>query len=191
MQMSKKIACPVCKKDDQIQKVTSIRKSGISSGVYSGPTGGLTYSGGKVGTVGGFTTVSGSSMTRLAQLLPPPEAPIAKTYTSWAGVGILLGSFVLSFLVCFASGTGVDSGTSTVAFIIVAVGAFFGIIVGYNQKKQHDADSLAENIAAVNKYNEQVTTYERLYYCHRDDVCFDPKTNQYRPLMKTYELIYK
>ena len=69
------IHCPICEKDDAIQKVSSIVLSGNTSGTYTGPTGGVVTVGGKTGYSGGFTTMRGSSSTHLAQLLEPPKEP--------------------------------------------------------------------------------------------------------------------
>ena len=64
--------CPVCGKDDAIQKVSSVVSSGQASGAFSGPTGGVAYVGGKWGAVGGYTTLSGRTSSELARLLAPP-----------------------------------------------------------------------------------------------------------------------
>jgi len=51
--------CLVCGKDDVIQKVSAVVSGGQVPGTFSGPTGGLAHVGGKLGAVGGYTTLSG------------------------------------------------------------------------------------------------------------------------------------
>lgn len=87
--------CPVCGKDDAIQKVSSVVSSGQSSGTFSGPTGGVVHVGGKWGTVGGYTSLSGRSTTEVAQLLTPPAAPKQYTTKSYNTFGILISMFCL------------------------------------------------------------------------------------------------
>ena len=53
--------CPICNKDDAIQKVTVIVAGGRSSGHFSGPP-------------GDYTPVYGNTVSGLARLLAPPQS---------------------------------------------------------------------------------------------------------------------
>lgn len=68
-------SCPICQKDDAIQRVVAVVQSGRSSGTYSGPSGGVAYSDGKWGSVSGYSTLSGSTVSDLAKSLVPPQEP--------------------------------------------------------------------------------------------------------------------
>jgi len=66
------LACPIDNKDDSIQKVSAVVASGRSTGTFSGPTGGTVSYDGKSGSVSGYSSLSGSSTSHLAQLLAHP-----------------------------------------------------------------------------------------------------------------------
>jgi hypothetical protein len=51
------IVCPVCGKNDAIQKVSGVVASGQASGTFSGPTGGVVNVDGKWGTTGSYTSL--------------------------------------------------------------------------------------------------------------------------------------
>ena len=91
------LTCPIDNKDDSIQKVSAVVASGQSSGTFSGPTGGTVSYDGKTGSVSGYSSLSGSSISNLAQLLGHPREPnkpvgfgLAWLYL-WA-VGFVLGT---------------------------------------------------------------------------------------------------
>lgn len=67
--------CPLCNKDDAIQKVSAVLLSGASSGSLSGPSNSYISVDGKSGSAFGYTRLSGSSSTDLAELLTPPKEP--------------------------------------------------------------------------------------------------------------------
>lgn len=92
------ITCPVCNKDDVIQKVAAIIVSGRASGTFSGPSGGVTYSDGKWGTVGGYSVLSGQTTTELAQLLAIPKKPKEHAFSCLA-TGVILYFFGFGGLV--------------------------------------------------------------------------------------------
>jgi len=69
------IICPQCNNDDSIQRVSAVVAGGTSTGSFSGPSGAITYSDGKVGSVGGYTHLSGSSTTNLANMLKLSPKP--------------------------------------------------------------------------------------------------------------------
>jgi hypothetical protein len=65
----------VCGKNNAIQKVSGVVASGQASGTFSGPSGGVVKVDGKWCATGGYTTLSGSTVSNLAALLSPPAAP--------------------------------------------------------------------------------------------------------------------
>jgi hypothetical protein len=170
-----------------IQKISAIRTEGISSGHFAGPSGGIAYVGGKWGGVGGYTTLSGTTATRLAELLPPPRQPTKDKPTAAMGTIIMLVGLALMPVLCISAGN--ESG-QWLAFIIgggvFVAGLFIAQKSAAAAKPALDA-KYARDLAA---WQQQVQLYERIYYCHRDGISFDPETGQHRPLMETWKLIF-
>jgi hypothetical protein len=118
--------CPICQKDDAVQRVATLVAASQSSGTFSGPTGGVIYSNGKWGSVSGYSTMSGSTISNLALLLAPPSMPSQDT-----GIGEKIISVLLLFLALPLAGfcriisgpSGSDSEIIilTVIFIVIAI----------------------------------------------------------------------
>jgi hypothetical protein len=73
-------ACPVCGKNNAIQKVSGVVTSGQASGTFSGSSGGVVNIDDKWGATGGYTTLSGSTVSNLAALLTPPQEPKKRAF---------------------------------------------------------------------------------------------------------------
>lgn len=182
--------CPVCQKDDLVQRVKTLVASGQSSGTLSGPSGGVTYSGGKWGGVGGFSTLSGSTSTNLAKVLTPPTQPKRDRATFRTGCGyFLLFGFVSSIVIycvtAFSPGIMQEAGSKfmfifTSVLLAVVGGLAFGgpglllVISGARKRKL----SNEQYPAAMAKWEKAMRCWQRLYFCHRDGIVFDPETNE-------------
>lgn len=168
--------CPVCGKDDAVQKVSAVVSSGLSSGKFSGPTGGVTYLGGKWGGVGGYTVLSGGTASELARILSPPSR---KEVVNERAAGcfrfLALATVVLGAPSCFFVGMDGGAGSLGLIALIVAVLVFL--------YAEHIGHQVKEAIAVEDgKIKEPLRKWQRLYYCFRDDVVFDPETNEpYQP----------
>ena len=171
--------CPVCKKHDAAQRVTTIVAAGQSSGTFSGPTGGVTYSDGKWGTVGGYTTLSGSTRSDRARSLAPPTR---SRFRGWLQFGCGLYCLIWVAGLFWAVGSAGFSSSSSIFDFLGDLGSLFGatalpgilglvILLNWNRKR-----------VASEKIDEQypraMAKWQRLYFCHRDDVVFDPETNE-------------
>jgi hypothetical protein len=185
------IACPKCGNAEKSQKVSGIVAAGTGSGSYSGPTGGVTYSDGQWGTVGGYTTLSGQHSTTLAQLLSPPDVPKkSSTCLPVAVVGCLLYSAIpvgLGFIMSIMSPltkqlSVVPSDTTCLLGVAIPLG---GIIIAtvlllrYGQWAGQDATKHYE--AAHTRWSSAMERWSRLYYCSRDDLVYDPETGESFP----------
>ncbi|MBM3180072.1 MAG: hypothetical protein FJZ86_06935 [Chloroflexi bacterium] len=203
------IECPICGKDDALQKVSSIVSGGTVRGSFSGPSGGVSYSGGNWGTVSGYTSLSGSTSTDLARLLSPPREP----HTSFVNSGAPC-IFLLVLLGCFFAAPiwspiwyGVDllsllspesySGERGVALFFIGLAAVFGVIyallwvggIAYSksQNKKESEKYSREKVI----WDSAIEKWVRLYYCHRDDVVFDTQTTESFSPSLTSEYIHK
>lgn len=172
--------CPVCKKDDQIQKVSSIYSGGTSEGRMSGPGSTVTYSDGKVGV--GSTYFSGNvhSSTGLARKLAPPSKPTQPSYPGkfFCGLIILIPFGLMAvWLIIFMIFQGEEGDNSGIAFLIFAIIAAVGIFMvstGSSAKKKQQYEYQGK----INQYNSDIEQWNRWYYCHRDDIIFDPTTEE-------------
>jgi len=100
--------CPVCKKDDVIQKVSAVVTSGQSSGSFSGPSGGIAYVGGKWGAVSGYTTLSGRTVSELAQQLSKLQIKPPSAFAWWMLFpGVLALAVTAGFLADPGGGIGI------------------------------------------------------------------------------------
>ena len=158
--MSTSFLCPVCGKDDAIQKVSAIVASGRASGTLSGPSGGAAYVGGKWGITGGYTTLSGSMATELAQKLAPPSEPSR-------GRGVLASLFIGGgiFEIVIALSTE-EIWILPIGIVTIAIGAIL-LILYFKEKPKIEE-----------RFVKAKSKWARLYYCFRDDIVFDPQTGE-------------
>jgi hypothetical protein len=185
------ILCPICEKDDRIQKVSSVYDSGRSFGNYRGPATTVVYSQGKTGLGGTYVSGTTVSETPLANKLSPPIAPKKPSFPFYFYFGLI--NFVVG--ICFCLWTviyEVISGEITIyniskinglesfilfvlcCMVIPAVVGIVTIVLGIITKQQQ-VESYPGRLATFNK---DLEVWNRLYYCHRDDAVFDPSTGE-------------
>lgn len=172
--------CPRCNKNDMIQKISAIRKEGISTGVYAGPSGGVSYAGGKFGTVAGVTALRGTSITQLAALFQPPEKPKMGSpelnSKSAVGATIMVSAIIaLIGLFCSFSSRGGDF-LEWFIFVVVVVFAAVGFILVMQGRNEAMPAVKSSYDAEIKKWENRMDIYNRIYYCRRDDICFDPQS---------------
>jgi hypothetical protein len=180
------ILCPICQKDDQIQKVSSVHDSGTSFANYSGPATSVVYTQGKIGV--GRTFVSGTtvSTTTLAKKLSPPTTPKKPSFPFYFYLGLVM--FVLGACLLFGQVlpvvltqnlsriNGLESFILFTLFCVAVPGLFgAGMIVSGNGAKRQEVLSYPERLIT---FNEDLAVWNREYYCHRDDAIFDPFTGE-------------
>ncbi len=200
------LACPIDNKDDAIQKVSAVVSGGQSTGTFSGPTGGTVSYDGKTGSVSGYTTLSGTSTSRLAQLLAPPPPPIKPS-----GLGcwwILIWYPIMPFLIVFSAlvpimiitaifsefGEYVNSNDFSIVSLTAKMAVFvFGVstiiifwISGrfwFRQFKNYERRKIEREDIVYRKekpkWDNAMRVWDRLYYCHKHDIVFDPENGEY------------
>jgi len=174
-------ACPVCGQIDQVQKISAIRSSGISTGSFAGPSGGLTYANKQVGSYGGYTRLSGSTATQLAQELALPERPKPIAYVpqiSGTAVGVLAILFTFLFLCGAVSSNNpeVNLSMAGLAFVGGLLASTVVEVTNKNKAKIFEKEYRKEIDELEAKVLRGVEIYNRAYYCFRDDQIFDPQT---------------
>lgn len=186
--------CPVCQKDDVIQRVQVAVQAGQSSGAFSGPSGGVTYSNGRSGTFTGYSSLSGSTSTDLARLLAPPPEP-RKTglgFIFWFSAivtglwfAVTLPNMLISLVGLFQ---GLLNGNANNIFLAFVWGGipFIGcvlplsvmttlIFISQNRKRiQADIRYASEKPA----WDRAMQKWFRLYFCFRDGIVFDPENSK-------------
>jgi hypothetical protein len=175
------INCPVCDKDDQVQKASSIFDAGTTSGNYHGPTATVTYSDGKVGSGGGYISGVSTSASRLAQKLAPPVKPPKPSFTCsyYLGVGMMFvfGLLTLPPLIGGAMEGGGAAGEWFTLLVcpvsLIAIGAVITRKASSEKKRRE-----MEYPKLLADWNTKIDRWNNLFYCHRDGTLFDQRTGE-------------
>jgi len=170
------ITCPKCNKDDLVQKVSAIVLSGQSSGTFSGPSGGVASAGGKVVVAGGYTTLSGTSVTAIAKLLSKPIEPqIYKTkgITIFLGIIMIVGGILSLWLITISE-------DMIFPFCLGAFGLIFGPFLFFMAPRMAKQDA-KKNEEEEQTWKRKISMWNAAYYCFRDDLVFDPNTGETWP----------
>lgn len=177
------IVCPIDKKDDSIQKISALVAGGTAKGSFSGPTGGVVNVDGKWGYSGGYTTLTGGTTTDLAKKLSPPDKP------KFEGLGclwipiiypgailILVGPSILAVNI-----NGVQYTPSTYPYLLVVFTGIFGIILCFSyiryfknidKRKKEEINNKTQN------WDNAFEKWNKLYYCYKHDIVFDPTNDE-------------
>ena len=166
--------CPQCGKDDQTEQVSLLYKSGISVSL-----GGLwTKIPGRI--VPNFAIAPVYNQTIISRKLSPPLHPTAPDRLVPFGI-VALGVFVLIWSVIFlVTATAVWSPMLLAGASLVALGAVIFTKQNANQEVYNQL---------VKSWEESMRSWERLYYCTRDDCVFDPVTRRSVPLDEMVRLL--
>jgi hypothetical protein len=145
--------CNICKKDDQVQRISTIMDSGTSTSTGIGIGGGF---GGGVG-VGGYAGVNINLLTQRLSSVPKPA------------IGIITAFFVAYFLSDAALVASSEDGFNSDIAVWV-VGAFFTWIPGmiFALPVKFLLQSLLT--ASRNQWDKNLQYLRSQYYCFRDDV---------------------
>ncbi len=185
------IVCPLCNKDDVIQKVSAVVASGKTTSKFSGPSGGIANVDGKWGVVSGYTSLSGHTISELATLLaPPPEPKKPSGFGYWwiliGGVVIPVLAFIPMFILVISTilypSINQSVGLLSPSFIMLPCLGCLSVVslvilfiwIDNRIKVKSKPKYLAEKL----KWDTAMQHWNRLYYCNRHDIVFDPDTNE-------------
>lgn len=146
MQLNQSLrVCPLCHKDDRIEKVSAVHSREVHIGFVEGTT----------------TNIVGSSA--LGQRLAPPTQP---TYKSpWGGCSIAFVIF-FSFVALVGLLANFSAPLSGVFMLLVV-----GLVIIY--KVIESSRRRAQVNVQVPAYKVAYDRWNRLYYCHRDGTVFE------------------
>lgn len=162
----KNVMCPRCGRDDQIKKVPLVVLEGINLVERSGPAIGVGLtSEGKIGVGIGGSSSSGVSVSAFSARLGPPDEP--KKGCLPVISYFLIGSGAIMGILMLGMGSKYYAGGQVVlnAILPLAGGILLLMLTNSNYKQKKE------------KYDNNHALWERLYYCHRDDIVFDPTTD--------------
>lgn len=158
----RKVVCPKCEKDDQIQKISSLVTGGISTTNYKNSFGGIE---------------TAASQTRLSSRLSPPAKPKLGFVFAFAISMLLIQLFpVLCLLAAVAGGSNVTIGetdsNSYPAIVNIAGVALdiFMIYLAVNEYRKFQN--------ATQNWKNQIARWGELYYCYRDDCVFNTESGK-------------
>ncbi|MCK6630136.1 MAG: hypothetical protein L6R45_33795 [Anaerolineae bacterium] len=216
-----KIVCPICKRDDRVQKVTSIitaQSREISGGSHH--TRKYVDKKGKLQSEDYYVPYKSESSSLLAQSLnhPPPKPGAGCNDT----LGLILGGGMLIVglpcLFCallsgvfggaqFFSSTPqeVSPGNLDPVFVsslvnggLTVIQGLFGIgliiagIVVYRKLNQSHRERLARyNNIELPKWEKAMERWEKLYYCYRNDCVFLAGEQESVPISEMNQLLYQ
>ena len=175
---TKKI-CPICKRDDSIQRLSALVASGTASGTFSGSSGRITHSGNEAGTYGGYTTLSGTSMSNLARSLTLPNEPKLPTVYTPAD------TVFLSILTLVGGIATLGLGFIAAILSLLVVASTGPIVIG-DRKKEY-----AKYTKSLVEWKLAKEYWLSLYYCHKDGIAFDPSNNEYCQPDENVAFVYK
>lgn len=201
-----KLACPVCGRVDQVQKLSAIHIAGTNRAIGSSvsadkPNG---HSAGSVGT-GSLTAIAQTELAR--QVSPPVEpakpalpqtSPRACRNTAVLAIAIIVFVPVVGIVCLAALGVSPESvGDWIVAAIYLFAGivAVVGSVAYYRRERNLIEVKRSEQDRAYGeahmKWKQAHLNWERMYYCHRDSVVYVPGTSSYETADKANEYAYR
>ena len=164
------VVCPKCRKDDMIQKVSSIYSSGIASG-----------------------TTYGISQTALSRQLAPPDKPSVPGSTSAILASIALVWVALSCGGCALLGAVEGGGLTGDApgFLLIALlagGVGVAMLTSTNSNTRRNTAKVA---AEMPRWEKAMHRWNDLYYCARDDGVFNSTENEFVSIQYLREYLYR
>jgi len=169
------ICCPLCKHIDSIAKVSAVYSSGVSEGSYSGTAVSfITPLSSNESSSVAFTPVSmgGVNISGLSKRIAPLPEP---RYPSqlWFVIFLILACLSLSLIWIMGL---------TLPFLVIfgALAVWQGVRISNKRKETKEYIPI---------YEKSMVSWNKLYYCFRDDIVFNPETNEYTSPEKVYDLI--
>ncbi len=183
------------KKDDFVQTLPALIAGGSVSGSFSGYTSGMTFIDDKIGYTSGNTTLNGTLTSNLALNLKAPESPQELGFWSmvlWSIpyvfiLATIIGPFLLfkEFKKSVVKNPVIQKkvfspGLSIACFLVMILGwhPVFWPFLLIIRKVIIDRSELPRRFQL---WQNSYSTWQKLYYCHRHGIVFNPETDEYFP----------
>ena len=176
------IDCPLCKAHDRVEKVSSVYQQGISEGNYSGTSYQVGSAGGHLMVSKCVTRFSVTNQTQITQMLVPPLHPGQYYRSDNAGMGqIILGALLLFSVPLLLEVISNMPGVTNQAQLPITVGIIFMVILavvfiplGIIRNSRAHVAHTSRVQSAIPQWQQACANWDRLYYCLRHDIVFDP-----------------
>jgi hypothetical protein len=184
--------CPICERNDKIEKVSVIYMNGSHNTTMSMPVTEInTDSDGKVYSTTRHQQVGGFNQTKLAQALHPPVKPEAPKDRSTNLIWWLFPFMLFSVLVVAPIfGVSLDSNR---ADKFAVIGLVIGIAVlapRYSKMKNSHKETMNNYTSViVPQWERSLEKWNSLYFCHRDGQVFILGQSNSVPLERMMELL--
>ncbi len=175
--------CPLCGQLDRVEKVTSVYNAGFSMGNYAGTSIGVGSAGGRLVVTGSSTHLTGTQQTLISQRLAPPLSPVQRHMndgSAWPALFVPCLIFTIIFGGCFLLLLGNSIASAFKFILLIPVGLFGGMAVIFLLmmiRASHKKRSMIETETPY--WQRAMEKWDRLYFCHRDDVVFSPQSGRY------------
>lgn len=181
---SSHLACPVCNRDDRVMKVSSIVSGGtheISGGGYTTQT--YVDSKGKTRYDSHYVPMSGTQQSALAGQLSPPPKP----ETGWNTCGLIVLASGVWFGIWAMLLFGFTSGNAIPGLVLIGIGITVYVLTEMSRQGKVNQIEQVE----VPKWEKAIQRWNKLYYCHRDDVLFVPEEGIAISKSQMYQYLYQ
>lgn len=183
--LSPKLRCPVCKKDDNVRKISVVLDEGTSSSETFGLNIPINNHRKHQNDAFSVSTFSTTTKSALVSRLQPPDRPLQK----WSHFKLInfMPYFFGFFIIVLISSSNNFAGAGAILLTSIVGGLFYGgiifIIVSFI-KQQFVPPSEEQK-----KWQKSLSKYRNSFYCFRDDICFNEEFHE-TPYRFRVELFY-
>jgi hypothetical protein len=183
--LSPKLRCPVCKKDDNVRKISVVLDEGTSSSQTFGLNIPINNHRKHQNDAFSVSTFSTTTKSALVSRLQPPDRPLQK----WSHFKLInfMPYFFGVFIIVLSSSSNNFAGAGEILLTSIVGGLFYGgiifIIVSFI-KQQFVPPSEEQK-----KWQKNLSKYRNSFYCFRDDICFNEELHE-TPYRFRVELFY-
>jgi len=186
-------ACPICKRNDKVEKVSVIYTVGTHDTSMQVPITDInTDSNGKVYSTTRHETINGLNQTRLAQMLRPPTKPNPPSSPSKLSYG-LVGFFLFVFSVGYC-----QYSIEERVYVCLAIGLLISIVAlvlmvrNYKKSKKEYEKQVEKYLSTtLPAWENTINRWNSLYFCHRDGNVFIPDMMNSKPVDRINEILYQ
>jgi len=177
--MTGKVICPSCGQADQVEKVSTIYMRGVELKWHSGKSATQDENGASPTLAGVFAEFSPAELQALSRRLAPPSSgKRAPTRPLHPDLVVLVFGLVAPV---FLYGV-FTSQPEALPVVLLVLAGFCGFYIWKRKAMiaKFQAQQLAQK-SAEERIRRGVGRWMRLYYCAREDVVFEPRSNSAVP----------